>query len=74
MNLNALHRRLLQDVLEIGNTFPFVITAGWTPSAGATPGTMSSAWTIASSVLDGADWYADQAFAEYGLTEGQISS
>jgi hypothetical protein len=26
MNLNALHRRLLQDVLEIGNAFPFVIT------------------------------------------------
>jgi hypothetical protein len=28
MNLNALHRRLLQDVLEIGNAFPFVITGG----------------------------------------------
>jgi hypothetical protein len=26
MNLTALHRKLLQDVLEIGNTFPLVIT------------------------------------------------
>ena len=29
MNLNDLHRRLLQDVLEIGNTFPLVITGGY---------------------------------------------
>ena len=33
MNLNALHRRLLQDVLEIGNTFPFVITGGYAVQA-----------------------------------------
>jgi hypothetical protein len=26
MNLNALHRRVLQDVLQIGNPFPLVIT------------------------------------------------
>jgi predicted nucleotidyltransferase component of viral defense system len=29
MNLNDLHRRLLQDVLEIGNAFPLVITGGY---------------------------------------------
>ena len=29
MNLNDLHRRLLQDVLAIGNEFPFVITGGY---------------------------------------------
>jgi hypothetical protein len=28
MNLSALHRRLLRDVLEIGNAFPLVITGG----------------------------------------------
>jgi hypothetical protein len=28
MNLNDLHRRLLRDVLEIGNAFPRVII-GW---------------------------------------------
>jgi len=33
MNLNALHRRLLQDVLEIGNAFPFVITGGYAVQA-----------------------------------------
>lgn len=33
MNLNALHRRLLRDVLEIGNTFPFVITGGYAVQA-----------------------------------------
>jgi hypothetical protein len=34
VNLNALHRRLLQDVLEIGNAFPFVITGGYAVQAG----------------------------------------
>ena len=29
MNLSDLHRRLLQDVLAIGNEFPFVITGGY---------------------------------------------
>lgn len=33
MNLNALHRRLLQDVLETGNAFPFVITGGYAVQA-----------------------------------------
>ena len=33
MNLSALHRRLLQDVLEIGNAFPFVITGGYAVQA-----------------------------------------
>jgi hypothetical protein len=33
MNLSALHRRLLQDVLEIGSTFPFVITGGYAVQA-----------------------------------------
>lgn len=33
MNLNDLHRRLLQDVLEIGNAFPFVITGGYAVQA-----------------------------------------
>jgi hypothetical protein len=28
MNLSALHRRLLRDVLEVGNDLPFVITGG----------------------------------------------
>lgn len=29
MNLNDLHRRLLRDVLEVGNDLPFVITGGY---------------------------------------------
>lgn len=29
MNLNALHRRLMQDVLEVGNNLPLVITGGY---------------------------------------------
>jgi Nucleotidyl transferase AbiEii toxin, Type IV TA system len=33
MNLNALHRRLLQDILEIGNAFPLVITGGYAVQA-----------------------------------------
>lgn len=33
MNLNDLHRRLLQDVLEIGNTLPLVITGGYAVQA-----------------------------------------
>jgi hypothetical protein len=33
MNLSALHRRLLQDVLEIGNAFPLVITGGYAVQA-----------------------------------------
>jgi hypothetical protein len=33
MNLNGLHRRLLQDVLEIGNDLPFVITGGYAVQA-----------------------------------------
>jgi hypothetical protein len=33
MNLTALHRKLLQDVLEIGNTFPLVITGGYAVQA-----------------------------------------
>jgi len=28
MNLSALHRRLMQDVLEVGNSLPLVITGG----------------------------------------------
>jgi predicted nucleotidyltransferase component of viral defense system len=33
VNLNDLHRRLLQDVLAIGNAFPFVITGGYAVQA-----------------------------------------
>jgi hypothetical protein len=33
MNLSALHRRLLQDVLDIGNAFPLVITGGYAVQA-----------------------------------------
>ena len=33
MNLNALHRRLMQDVLEIGNGLPLVITGGYAVQA-----------------------------------------
>jgi hypothetical protein len=33
MNLNALHRRLMQDVLEIGNSLPLVITGGYAGQA-----------------------------------------
>jgi Nucleotidyl transferase AbiEii toxin, Type IV TA system len=33
MNLNDLHRRLLQDVLEIGNAFPLVLTGGYAVQA-----------------------------------------
>jgi predicted nucleotidyltransferase component of viral defense system len=33
MNLNVLHRRLLQDVLEIGNDLPLVITGGYAVQA-----------------------------------------
>jgi hypothetical protein len=33
MNLNALHKRLLQDILEVGNAFPLVITGGYAVQA-----------------------------------------
>jgi predicted nucleotidyltransferase component of viral defense system len=33
MNLSDLHRRLLQDVLEVGNAFPLVITGGYAVQA-----------------------------------------
>jgi predicted nucleotidyltransferase component of viral defense system len=33
MNLSALHRRLMQDVLEIGNSLPLVITGGYAVQA-----------------------------------------
>jgi hypothetical protein len=33
MNLNDLHRRLLQDVLEIGNALPLVLTGGYAVQA-----------------------------------------
>jgi predicted nucleotidyltransferase component of viral defense system len=33
MNMNDLHRRLLRDVLEIGNDVPFVITGGYAVQA-----------------------------------------
>jgi hypothetical protein len=33
MNLNGLHRRLMQDVLEIGNGLPLVITGGYAVQA-----------------------------------------
>jgi hypothetical protein len=33
MNVNALHRRLMQDVLEIGNSLPLVITGGYAGQA-----------------------------------------
>jgi hypothetical protein len=33
VNLNVLHQRLLQDVLAIGNAFPFVITGGYAVQA-----------------------------------------
>src|ERR1700730_16081975 len=33
MNLNALHRRLMQDVLEIGNSLSLVITGGYAVQA-----------------------------------------
>jgi hypothetical protein len=33
MSLTDLHRRLLQDVLEIGNAFPLVITDGYAVQA-----------------------------------------
>ncbi len=157
MNLNALHRRLLQDVLEIGNALPLVITGGYAVQAhrlvdrfsrdidlatdcAATmeaivdvvvDGLSSRGWRIevigidhhgarmmttdpvsgeqceldilresfsrppettpygpvlalddvigtkvralAGRGLPGADWYDDQAFAEYGLSEGEIA-
>jgi len=33
MNMSDLHRRLLQDVLEVGNELPFVITGGYAVQA-----------------------------------------
>jgi predicted nucleotidyltransferase component of viral defense system len=33
MNLTVLHRRLLRDVLEIGNAFPLVLTGGYAVQA-----------------------------------------
>jgi hypothetical protein len=33
MNMNDLHRRLLRDVLEVGNDLPFVITGGYAVSS-----------------------------------------
>jgi hypothetical protein len=42
MNLNDLHRRLMQDVLEIGNAFPLVITGGYAVQAHRLPSSESS--------------------------------
>jgi hypothetical protein len=33
MNLSGLHRRLMQDILEIGNSLPLVITGGYAVQA-----------------------------------------
>jgi hypothetical protein len=33
MNLSVLHRRPMQDVLEIGNSLPLVITGGYVVQA-----------------------------------------
>lgn len=129
MNLNELHRRLLEDAIAIGNSFPLVITGGYAiqahglvdrPSRDVDVATDSGVpmesivvammeglpergWEIdvigidplsarlmeslgwrhardddfslenLTMKLDGASWYDDQAFAEYGLTEGDIA-
>jgi hypothetical protein len=110
MNLNDLHRRLLQDVLEIGNAFPLVITGGYAVQAhrivdrfgrdiDMATDSMVTMDSIVTTVVDGltgrgwrvevigvdphgarmmttddgTDWYDDQAFAEYGLTDQEIS-
>lgn len=33
MNMNDLHRRLLRDVLEVGNDLPFVLAGGYAVQA-----------------------------------------
>lgn len=124
MNLSALHRRLMQDILEVGNNLPLVITGGYAvqahqlvdrPSRDVDVATDSGipmeeiadavvaglidihaashlcsnaeleslgrrhAWDEQLSLselkarLDGAEWYDDQAFAEYGLSAEEIT-
>src|SRR5437588_11141089 len=70
MNLSVLHRRLMQDVLEIGNSLPVVITGGYAVQAHQLADRLSRDLDVAT---DSAEWYDDQAFAEYGLSAEQIT-
>jgi hypothetical protein len=136
MKLNVLHRRLMQDVLEVGNSLPLVITGGYAVQAhqlvdrlsrdidGATnrdipmediaaavvAGLTARGWDMCIILIDihaasqlcsnieleslgrrhawdeqfslselkarleGAEWYDDQAFAEYGLSAERITN
>lgn len=67
MNLNALHRRLLRDVLEIGNAFPFVITGGYAVQAHGLVDRLSRDIDVATNSSVPMASLADQLIA--GLTE-----
>lgn len=67
MNLNALHKRLLQDVLEIGNAFPFVITGGYAVQAHGLVDRMSRDIDVATNSTIPMASLADRLVA--GLTE-----
>jgi len=67
MNLNALHRRLLQDVLQIGNTFPFVITGGYAVQAHGLVDRLSRDIDVATNSPLPMSWLADHLVA--GLAE-----
>lgn len=67
MNLNDLHRRLLQDVLAIGNSFPFVITGGYAIQAHGIVDRLSRDIDVATNSTISMDQLASQLVA--GLTE-----
>jgi len=67
VNLNDLHRRLLQDVLAIGNEFPFVITGGYAIQAHGLVDRFSRDIDVATDSTLSMEALADQLVA--GLTE-----
>jgi hypothetical protein len=67
VNLNDLHRRLLQDVLAIGNEFPFVITGGYAVQAHGLVDRFSRDIDVATNSTLSMESLADQLVA--GLTE-----
>jgi predicted nucleotidyltransferase component of viral defense system len=67
VNLNDLHRRLLQDVLAIGNEFPLVITGGYAIQAHGLVDRFSRDIDVATDSALSMESLADQLIA--GLTE-----
>lgn len=78
MNLTDLHRRLLSDVLDVGAEHGFVITGGYAVQAHGLVNRLSRDLDVATQSparmeAIGAEWFEDEAFTAYGLTEHDVS-